>query len=170
MLSQVLDPLFVGITVGVGASLGKCVSYAIGRGGRAIINERKKKELECFGNLLGKYGIIAVYLFASLPLPDDIIVMPFGIIKYDFKKFFVALLLGKLTLGMIVAYVGRFSVEFARIFIGDGHSLPTIVISVLLMLIFTWIIYKINWIEATEYVEKHGVIAYIKFMLQKKKM
>lgn len=170
LLSQVLDPLFVGITVGVGASLGKCVSYAIGRGGRAIINEKKKKELECFGNLLGKYGIIAVYLFASLPLPDDIIVMPFGIIKYDFKKFFVALLLGKLTLGMIVAYVGRFSVELARIFIGDVHSLPTIVISVLLMLIFTWIIYKINWIEATEYVEKHGVIAYIKFMLRKKKM
>ncbi|MEM3365247.1 MAG: VTT domain-containing protein, partial [Candidatus Methanomethyliaceae archaeon] len=148
LLSEVLEPFFVGITVGIGASLGKCVSYAIGRGGRAVLDEKKKKELECFGNLLGKYGAIAVYLFASLPLPDDIIVMPFGIIKYNFKRFFLALLLGKLTLGMIVAYTARYSFEYAKIFIGNGDPLPTIVVSVVFMLIMTWIIYKIDWIEA----------------------
>ncbi|MEM4405597.1 MAG: VTT domain-containing protein [Candidatus Methanomethylicaceae archaeon] len=168
LLSEVLEPFFVGITVGIGASLGKCVSYAIGRGGRAVLDEKKKKELECFGNLLGKYGAIAVYLFASLPLPDDIIVMPFGIIKYNFKRFFLALLLGKLTLGMIVAYTARYSFEYAKIFIGNGDPLPTIVVSVVFMLIMTWIIYKIDWIEATQYIEKNGVVAYIKFMMSKR--
>lgn len=167
LLSHVLDPFFVGITVGIGASLGKCVSYVIGRGGRAILDEKKKKDLECFGNLLGKYGIIAVYLFASLPLPDDIIVMPFGIIKYNFKKFFVALLLGKLTLGMIVAYTSKYSFEYANIFIGKGNSLLTIIASVAFMLLMTWVIYKIDWIEATQYIEKNGVIAYIKFLTRK---
>ncbi|MEM4644419.1 MAG: VTT domain-containing protein [Candidatus Methanomethylicaceae archaeon] len=168
LLSEVLEPFFVGITVGIGASLGKCVSYAIGRGGRAVLDEKKKKELECFGNLLGKYGAIAVYLFASLPLPDDIIVMPFGIIKYNFKRFFLALLLGKLTLGMLVAYTARYSFEYAKIFIGNGDPLPTIVVSVVFMLIMTWIIYKIDWIEATQYIEKNGVVAYIKFMMSKR--
>ncbi|MCX8181836.1 MAG: VTT domain-containing protein [Candidatus Methanomethyliaceae archaeon] len=168
LLSHILEPFFVGITVGIGASLGKCVSYAIGRGGRAVLDEKKKKELECFGNLLGKYGVIAVYLFSSLPLPDDIIVMPFGIIKYNFKRFFVALLLGKLTLGMIVAYTAKYSFEYAKIFIGNGDPLLTIAVSVTFMLLMTWVIYKINWIEATQYIEKNGVIAYIKFMLRKK--
>ena len=168
LLSEVLEPFLVGISVGIGASLGKCVSYAIGRGGRAVLNEKKKKELECFGNMLGKYGAIAVYLFASLPLPDDIIVMPFGIIKYNFRKFFVALLLGKLTLGMLVAYTARYSFEYAKIFIGRGELLPSIVASVVLMLIVTWIIYKINWIEATQYIEKNGLVAYIKFMISKR--
>jgi uncharacterized membrane protein YdjX (TVP38/TMEM64 family) len=168
LLSQVLEPFFVGISVGIGASLGKCVSYLIGRGGRAVLNEKKKKELECFGNLLGKYGVIAVYLFSSLPLPDDIIVMPFGIIKYNFKRFFVALLLGKLTLGMIVAYAAKYSFEYAKIFIGRGDSLITIGVSVAFMLLMTWVIYKIDWIEATEYVEKNGVLAYIKFMISKR--
>lgn len=168
LLSEVLEPFFVGITVGIGASLGKCVSYAIGRGGRAVLDEKKKKELECFGNLLGKYGAVAVYLFASLPLPDDIIVMPFGIIKYNFKRFFLALLLGKLTLGMLVAYTARYSFEYAKIFIGNGDPLPTIVVSVVFMLIMTWIIYKIDWIEATQYIEKNGVVAYIKFMMSKR--
>lgn len=168
LLSEVLEPFFVGITVGIGASLGKCVSYAIGRGGRAVLDEKKKKELECFGNLLGKYGAVAVYLFASLPLPDDIIVMPFGIIKYNFKRFFLALLLGKLTLGMLVAYTARYSFEYAKIFIGNGDPLPTIIVSVVFMLIMTWVIYKIDWIEATQYIEKNGVVAYIKFMMSKR--
>ncbi len=163
LLSQVLDPLLVGLSVG----LGKCVSYAIGRGGRVILDEKKKKELECFGNLLGKYGVIVVYIFASLPLPDDIVVMPFGIVKYNFKRFFVALLLGKLTLGMIVAYAARYSFEYAKIFIGNGNPLLTIAVTVAFVLLMTWVIYKINWIEATEYIEKNGVVAYIRLMMSR---
>ncbi|MGQ9760074.1 MAG: VTT domain-containing protein [Candidatus Methanomethylicaceae archaeon] len=167
LLAEVLDPLSVGIAVGLGASLGKCVSYALGRGWRAILEEKKKRELECFGRLLGKYGVIAVYLFASLPLPDDIIVMPFGIIKYDFKKFFAALLLGKLTLGMIVAYTARYSFEYAKIFIGNGDPLPIVMVSVIFMLLMAWIIYKIDWIEATEYIDKEGVFAYLRLIVER---
>ncbi|MEM3366649.1 MAG: hypothetical protein QXM93_09555, partial [Candidatus Methanomethyliaceae archaeon] len=62
----------------------------------------------------------------------------------------------------------RYSFEYAKIFIGNGDPLPTIVVSVVFMLIMTWIIYKIDWIEATQYIEKNGVVAYIKFMMSKR--
>lgn len=169
LLAEILDPFLVGISVGFGASLGKCVSYALGRGGRAILDEKKKKELECFGRLLGKYGVIAVYLFSSLPLPDDVIVIPFGMIKYNFKKFFGALLLGKLTLGMIVAYAARYSFEYAKIFIGNGVPLFAIVASIVFMLLVVWVIYKIDWIEAAEYIDKHGLIAYLRLIFGRAK-
>ena len=86
LVSTVLDPLPLGIAVGIGSAIGKCVSYAIGRGGAKILGEKKQKELSVFSRLLGRYGVVAVLLFATLPLPDDIIVIPFGMMKYASKS------------------------------------------------------------------------------------
>ncbi len=164
--SYFLDPIIISLCVGFGASIGKCFSYLIGRGGRILLNEKKKKDFEVFGKLLGKYGIIAVYIFSAFPLPDDIIVVPLGMCKYDFKKFFISLLLGKITLGLIVAFIGKYYFELLKIFIGGESTIPIILISILFMIIVIWIIYKIDWIEAVEYIEKYGVIAYIKYILK----
>lgn len=164
IMSYILDPIIVGVCIGIGASLGKCVSYIVGRGGRALLNERKKKEFELFGKFLGKYGAIAIYLFSSLPLPDDIIVVPFGMAKYDFKKFFIALLLGKFTLGLTVAHVAKYSFEYVKFFIGNGDPILITIISIALMILMITIVYKINWMEAVEYSEKHGVLAYIRLL------
>ncbi|MEM2260569.1 MAG: VTT domain-containing protein [Candidatus Methanomethylicaceae archaeon] len=164
IMAYILDPFIVGICIGVGATIGKCVSYLIGRGGRALLSEEKKKEFELFGKFLGKYGIIIVYLFASLPLPDDIIVVPFGMAKYDFKKFFIALLAGKLSLGFIVAYVAKYSFEYVKMFVGKEDPILVTIISIALMILMIIIVYKINWTEAIEYTEKYGLMAYIKLL------
>jgi len=76
LVSTVLDPLPLGIAVGIGSAIGKCASYAIGRGGAKMLGEKKQAELGVFSRLLGKYGIAAVLLFSILPLPDDVIVIP----------------------------------------------------------------------------------------------
>lgn len=164
VMAYFLDPFIVGICIGIGASIGKCVSYLIGRGGRALLSEEKKKEFELFGKFLGKYGIIIVYLFSSLPLPDDIIVVPFGMAKYDFKKFFIALLAGKLSLGFLVAYVAKYSFEYVKIFVGTENPILVTIVSIAFMLLMIIAIYKINWMEAVEYSEKHGFTAYIKLL------
>jgi len=167
LLSTILNPLWVGISVGIGASFGKCVSYLIGRGGWKMLGEKRQRELECFSTLLGKYGAVAVYLFASLPLPDDIIVIPFGMIKYSFKKFFAALILGKLTLGLIVAYTASYSFEYAKIFLGESNSIITTAASIIFMLLMIVIIFRIDWIEAAEFIDKNGIWAYIKLLIRR---
>lgn len=164
--SYFLNPLIITLCVGFGATIGKCFSYFIGRGGRILLNEKKRKDFEVFGRLLGKYGIIAVYIFAAFPLPDDIIIIPLGMCKYNFKKFFLSLLLGKITLGAIVAFTGKYYFELLKIFIGGESTIPIILISIIFMILIVWIIYKINWIEAIEYIEKHGLIAYLKYLLK----
>jgi uncharacterized membrane protein YdjX (TVP38/TMEM64 family) len=166
ILSKILDPLWLGILVGIGASIGKCVSYLIGRGGVKIFGEKRQRELECFSTILGKYGAVAVFLFAFLPLPDDIIVIPFGMIKYNFKKFFVALMLGKMALGLTVAYAASYSFEFAKIFLGENTIVATIA-SVFFLLLVIIIIFRIDWIEAVEFIDKNGVWAYIKLLIRR---
>jgi uncharacterized membrane protein YdjX (TVP38/TMEM64 family) len=166
LLSSVLNPLWVGISVGIGASLGKCVSYLIGRGGVKVFGEKRQRELECFSTILGKYGAVAVFIFAALPLPDDIIVIPFGMMKYSFKKFYTALLLGKLVLGLIVAYTASYSFEFAKIFLGENSIIVTAA-SVVFLLLVIIIIFKIDWIEAAGFIDRNGIWAYIKMLIRR---
>ncbi len=166
-IASVLDPFLLGISVGIGSALGKCVSYAIGRGGVRIFGEKKQNELKVFSELLGKYGTVAVYLFTFLPLPDDIIIIPFGMAKYSFKKFFIALLAGKLTLALIVSYAGKYSIEYLTVFMGGGDATIGTMLSILFMILMIIIIAKINWIEATEHVQHYGLWSYVKLLMKR---
>lgn len=49
-----------------------------------------------------------IFIFALTPPPDDLLHVTFGIIKYDSKKAFTAMLLGKIILNMMVAYAGMY--------------------------------------------------------------
>jgi membrane protein DedA with SNARE-associated domain len=167
LLAPYLNPLLVTLSVAVGATLGKCISYLIGRGGYSLLGESRKEELQCLSSMLGKYGAIAVFFFASLPLPDDIIIIPFGLMKYNFTKFFVALFLGKLALGFIVAYAAFYGWEIISWLVGGNNIIVITVLSVAFMLLMIFIIFKINWIEAAEYVEKNGIVAYAKLLLNR---
>lgn len=165
LLSSILDPLLLGITVGIGATFGKCVSYLIGRGGATFLSEKKKQELKCFSSLLGKFGDLAIFIFSAFPLPDDVIIIPFGLAKYNFKRFFAMLLLGKLFLGLLVSYAGHYSFEVITEFLGEGNVLIGVLGSVVLLVVLTAIILKIDWIEAVEYIHSNGVFAYARMML-----
>ncbi len=167
LLSSILDPLLIGVSVGLGASVGKSVSYLIGRGGAKVLSEEKQRQLNCFSKILGKYGAVAVFLFSASALPDDMIVIPFGMMKYSFTKFFLALFLGKTALALIVAYVGIYLREFATIFLGAGDIWVTTAVSIAFLIITIYIIMKVDWIEAAEFIDEKGVGAFIADRLRK---
>ncbi|MDI9645048.1 MAG: VTT domain-containing protein [Candidatus Verstraetearchaeota archaeon] len=166
LISGVMDPLPLGVAVGVGATLGKCVAYAVGRGGAAFLGEKKKEELKCFTRALGRYGDLAIFIFSAFPLPDDVIAIPFGLVRYSFRRFFVMLLAGKLFLGLLVAYAGHYSFEIVIGLLGEGNMLLGIVSSLVLVVTLTAVILKINWIEAVEYTQTHGLPAYVRHLMR----
>ncbi len=117
-----LNPFWVGIAAGVGSAIGELVGYGIGYGislGHKKMKKKKysKKERKWIKILKEwfqkKYGPLIIFLFAITPLPDDIVGIFCGAIKYDIKKFFVATLLGKIILSLILAYVGFYGWDFA---------------------------------------------------------
>jgi len=167
LLSGVMEPLPLGITVGIGATIGKCVSYMIGRGGATFLSDKKRQELKCFSNAMGKFGDLAIFIFSAFPLPDDVIIIPFGLAKYNFKRFFAMLLLGKLFLGLLVAYAGHYSFEVIIGFLGGDNVLLGVLGSILLLVILTAIILMIDWIEAVEYINSNGILAYVRMMLSR---
>lgn len=108
-----LNPLLVGIFGGLGAALGELTGYAVGFGGGKVIEKKWKKEIKKWGARFQKYGgFVLVVLFAATPLPDDIIGVLCGTIKYNIKKFFIASLIGKVIIHLLIAYAGYYSINW----------------------------------------------------------
>ena len=68
-----------------------------------------------------KRGIFFVVLvFAATPLPDDVTGIIAGAIGYNFKKFFLAALIGKLLLFWALAWAGYFGSEWVLGWLAGG--------------------------------------------------
>ena len=111
-LGAVLNPLFIGLAAGLGAAIGEFTGYGIGRGGRRIIRRKWKKQINDIDKLFAKYGgFFVIFIFAATPLPDDIAGIVAGVFKYPIKKYFLAVLLGKIVLNVVIAYAGFYGIK-----------------------------------------------------------
>jgi len=123
---SILNPVAVGIVAGIGAALGELVGYGIGFGflySRKRISKKKpktrkeRKWLKIIEKSFHKrLGPIIIFIFALTPLPDKIVGIYCGAIKYDVKKFLVAMLLGKIVLHLVLAYIGFYGLGFVDAF------------------------------------------------------
>jgi membrane protein YqaA with SNARE-associated domain len=146
---QTFDPFFIAVAAGAGAAIGEFSGYLLGVGGRKVIGDRYKKKMDFLTKLFKKYGPIAIFVFALTPLPDDLLFIPLGVMRYSLLRAFVPAILGKFFSNLIIAYSGRLSLEIVKSLFGlegEGTSLlvGTIIGIVLLVIVFI-IMFKLDW-------------------------
>lgn len=108
-----LNPFLVGLLAGIGATIGEFTGYALGLGGRKLIKNRWKNQINKIEKLFHRYGgFFIILIFAATPLPDDVTGIVGGMLKYPVKKFFIASLIGKIILHVILAYAGLYSIKW----------------------------------------------------------
>ncbi len=111
---SLVGALFVGIVMGSGAAIGEMTSYLLGLLGIEAIKKKGIFELEKIAFIREKIedkGMVFIYLVSIIPFPFDIIGITAGLIKYDFRKFFVAALFGKSTRYMLIALAGFYGLS-----------------------------------------------------------
>ena len=114
-----LNPFLVGLFAGIGSAIGEFTGYALGLGGRKIMKKKWKKEIKKIEGLFQKYGgFLVILIFAATPLPDDITGIVAGILKYPVKKYFLASLIGKIILHLIIAYAGFYGTTWVLQYLG----------------------------------------------------
>ena len=139
-----LNPLLLGLVCGIGSTVGQASAYLVGMGGRKVIKDRYEERLESAKNLVQRYGVTIIFLFALLPLPDDVILIPLGVLRYDFKKALGAMFLGKTIMLSFVAYAGRYSYVFVKDIFKSGGVLDGVVSMILLVIVIV-VIMTIDW-------------------------
>ena len=139
-----LNPLLLGLVCGIGSTIGDASAYLVGMGGRKVIKGRFEERLESAKRLIQRYGATIIFIFALLPLPDDIILIPLGVLRYDLKKALGAMFLGKTIMLTFVAYAGRYSYTFVKDIFESGGVFGGVASVALLVIVLVAMI-KIDW-------------------------
>ncbi len=154
LLGITMDPLYIAAAGGLGSALGEIGGYTLGYFGQTLINEKYKKRMSYFVKIFDHYGPIVVFIFALTPLPDDLLFIPLGILRYNFVKVFIPCFVGKIIMAYIVAYSGKASFQFIRTIFGDSGWVAAI-LTLILLVISLIVILRVDW-EAifNKYIEK----------------
>jgi membrane protein YqaA with SNARE-associated domain len=149
IMGKFLDPILVAIASGFGSAVGEFSGYALGYYGRAVISEERQRKMDFMVKVFNRYGFFAIFFFALTPLPDDLLFIPLGIMRYKFVKAFVPSFLGKLLMSFILAYSGRLSIGFISDLLGEGGWIGAIITTIFLIITIVAIL-KIDWEKVFE--------------------
>jgi membrane protein YqaA with SNARE-associated domain len=143
------DPLWIAVAAGIGSAIGEFSGYLLGVGGRKVIGGRYKKRMDFITKLFKKYGSVAIFVFALTPLPDDLLFIPLGVMRYSLLRAFVPALLGKFFSNLIIAYSGRLSLDIVKSIFGvEGEGMSLLIgtiIGIILLIIVIVIMFKFDW-------------------------
>lgn len=145
----VFEPVWIAVVAGIGSAFGEFSGYLLGFGGRRVIGEKYKRKMEFLMKLFDRFGPIVIFVFALTPLPDDLLFIPLGVMRYSLVRALIPALIGKICMNFIVAYSGRFSVQIIRDIFGvesDWISgLIGMVLALVLLIIVFVVMFKVDW-------------------------
>jgi uncharacterized membrane protein YdjX (TVP38/TMEM64 family) len=163
IVHDIRSQALVVLAAGVGAGIGKIFIFYTSNfiASRSTRVRRMRSEYQWLLRS-GRLGIfVAILLFASLPLPDDVLYIPLGITGFSPLWFAVGVILGKIILTLIVLVLGNAYWSLAEeLFPGDTEgtvnwplAMTGLVVGTLL---FTGFIFSIDWKKVYEAYSKQG--------------
>jgi membrane protein YqaA with SNARE-associated domain len=138
------DPWTIGFLVAFGSASAKFIHYLATFFVGNFIGEERKKRLHATLLKLGRWSFLALFIVAASPLPDEPIVVPLGLMKYNPAKFYASYFAGKFCIGVIGAYFARFIESIVSPWI--SNDLLTIV-SIVLTIVLTVVLFKVDIVE-----------------------
>jgi len=151
------DPLLLTIAGGIGSALGEMTGYALGYFGRKIVSLERQRKMEYLVKIFDRYGPLAIFIFALTPLPDDLLYIPLGLMRYKFYKAFIPTLAGKFLMISIIVYFGKTAGDTIRLLFGESGTEIAIVITAILLFLIVIALYRVDWEKVfLKYVAKRG--------------
>ncbi len=116
-----VDTLIVAVVLGAGAAIGEMTAYITGTLGAKAIKGLRVKEfgkLEQIREKIGEKGMWFIFIGALVPFPFDLIGISAGLVRYDWKKFFIAALLGKTGRYILIGLAGHLGLSALKTLLG----------------------------------------------------
>ncbi len=139
-----IDLTLLSIVSALGATVAKLVIFSLSKYERRFMGKKSLENVDFARNVLGTYGFLAVFVVAALPVTDDALFIPMGLMNYSTIKFFFACLPGKLLLSLIASFGGRFSFPWVRVLIIPDNPVG-IVFGIAVTIGTIYITFKTDW-------------------------
>ena len=130
------NPLLLAIFAGFGAAVGELVGYGLGYAGRRVVSKKYDRRLNAMTRILDRFGMPAVFIFALTPLPDDLLFIPLGLMRYPLWKAFIPCVAGKFLMSLFITYFGAAVFE---------ENIVIAVITTILLVLVVVAMFRINW-------------------------
>ncbi|MDE2590448.1 MAG: DedA family protein [Patescibacteria group bacterium] len=108
------------LVMSAGSVIGGIVSYVIGYDGNKIFNllhrMQKKEHHEKGLVLLYRYGWGIIAIASWIPILGDVITIVAGVKKYNFKNFFISMVVGKVTHAMFIVYFSNLIFNYFKFY------------------------------------------------------
>ncbi len=143
-----------------GATTGKIVVYFLGTAFRRGLGESSKKNIELFKRVARRSLFVAIVIFASTPLPDDILYIPLGLMKYPLPRYVLAIFVGKVVLTSIVVVYASWITAVAT------TQIYTVPVLVMVTALLTYLILKIDWYNVINTLYGKGLISACQVLLK----
>lgn len=107
LLEAGMHPVLMVAVISLGMMMGDVLGYVIGRTGRRLVEDRRVKNMiDRLERLKEKpirsYIFLAIYS-AFIPLPNELIVIPMGMLRYKWWAIFLTLFIGNITFNIVVS-------------------------------------------------------------------
>lgn len=90
-------------------------------------------------------------------MPDDLLYIPLGLMRYKFYKAFIPTLAGKFLMIAIIVYFGKTAGDTIRLLFGESGTEIAIVITAILLFLIVIALYRVDWEKVfLKYVAKRG--------------
>lgn len=154
-LNSNVEKILVALSGGIGAALGKVIVFLFGRSFRRILPENTRQNVEIFAKAFKKSVFFALFLFAALPLPDDVLYVPLGVTGYNLLLFFIAVALGKIVITFLAVVFGNLIRSITG---SEGLSPEALAVLIIGSIVVAIIIIRINWLKIIETYNEKGVV------------
>jgi membrane protein YqaA with SNARE-associated domain len=154
-LGTFLDPYLIAFSGGLGSAMGELIGYFLGYSGRMLISDERRRKMDYMVKIFDRYGVIVIFLFALTPLPDDLLIIPLGVMHYNPVKFLIPCIMGKTLMCLILALGGRFSIGIIKSLFGENGGWAASIVTFLLLVVILVLMFRIDWEKLFfKYVEK----------------
>jgi len=148
-LGGLFDPFLIAVAAGLGSAVGEFSGYILGFYGRRVISAERRRKMEFMVKVFDRFGPVTIFLFALTPLPDDLLFIPLGMMRYSLLRAFIPALIGKMSMNFIVAYSGRYAIQVIKDIFGEGSDWIAVLIGgflgIILLIIVMVVMFKIDW-------------------------
>jgi membrane protein DedA with SNARE-associated domain len=140
-LSVTADPFTIGFLVALGATMAKSIHYIVTFFVGKHIGEKRRRAIDANALKIKRWAFPLLYIAAATPIPDEPVVIPLGLMKYNPAKFFTAYFLGKVTITIIGAFLGTWTEHVLSPLLSREAM---IVLSVILTILIAVILLKVD--------------------------
>jgi len=96
----------IATVIALAAALAKGIYYVVTFFVSKHLSEKNQRRLDAEALKVKPWAFLLLYLAAATPIPDEPVVIPLGLMKYNPVKFFSAYFLGKITITVAGAFLG----------------------------------------------------------------